>query len=161
MELKMRCASPLGDLTVVSRGGAITALVMAGQKYEALHLPAAADFGETPELLAARDWLDAYFAGARPELCSLPLAPEGTAFQQRVWRALLEIPYGETESYGALAKRLHSAPRAGGAAVGRNPVSILIPCHRVLSADGALHGYAGGLERKRFLLTLEGAAFRG
>ena len=102
----------------------------------------------------AERWLSAFFAGERPTV-DLPLAPRGTVFQRRVWDALRQIPYGETRSYGALAAALSSSPRAVGAAVGRNPLSLLIPCHRVLGSGGALTGYAGGLERKRALLALE------
>jgi methylated-DNA-[protein]-cysteine S-methyltransferase len=113
-------------------------------------------------------WLGAYFAGEK-NLPSLPLAPQGTAFQQKVWELLLDIPYGETSTYGGIAKKItteNSAnkngkaaglyARAVGNAVGRNPVSIIIPCHRVLGADGSLTGFAGGIERKRALLELEG-----
>ncbi|MCQ2287460.1 MAG: methylated-DNA--[protein]-cysteine S-methyltransferase, partial [Bacteroidales bacterium] len=105
---------------------------------------------------------DAYFSDENPCVKDLPLAPQGTAFRQSVWKALCEIPYGTTITYGDLAQRLSSAsgryvsPRAVGNAVGRNPISIIIPCHRVVGADGSLTGYAGGLERKRFLLRLEG-----
>lgn len=105
---------------------------------------------------AAREQLEAYFAGELEEF-TLELAPAGTPFQQRVWRALLEIPFGTTESYGALARRigLPQAARAVGLANGRNPISIVIPCHRVIGADGSLTGYGGGLERKRWLLAHE------
>ena len=134
-----------------------------GQRYFARGLEDAEKNAETgasadsPVLLAARCWLDAYFAGKRPGAAGLPLAPRGTAFQRRVWDALIAIPYGETRTYGELAAELGSSPRAVGAAVGRNPISVIIPCHRVLGADGSLTGYAGGLERKRALLALERA----
>ena len=108
----------------------------------------------SPALSAALCWLEEYFRGEEPKI-EITLNPEGTAFQKRVWRELLTIPYGETLSYGALAKRLGSSPRAVGAAVGRNPISLLIPCHRVLGSDGSLTGYAGGVERKKFLLEQE------
>jgi methylated-DNA-[protein]-cysteine S-methyltransferase len=102
--------------------------------------------------------LDAYFAG-RLRQFTLPLAPEGTAFQQRVWRALCEIPYGETTSYGELARRLGKpgASRAVGLANGRNPLPIVVPCHRVVGSDGSLTGFGGGLPTKTKLLRLEGA----
>ncbi len=107
-----------------------------------------------PILMKAKTWLDAYFRGECPDVGGIPLAPTGTAFQKRVWTALLCIPQGSTVTYGALAKRMGSSPRAVGGAVGRNPISILIPCHRVVGATG-LTGYAGGLDRKVFLLDLE------
>jgi methylated-DNA-[protein]-cysteine S-methyltransferase len=109
-------------------------------------------------LAAARRQIAEYFAGAR-QVFDLPLAPAGTAFQQRVWRALLEIPYGRTESYGALAQRIGQprAARAVGLANNRNPLPIVIPCHRVIGASGALTGYGGGLHVKERLLALEGS----
>lgn len=155
----IRCPSPLGMLTVAAEGEALTALVIAGQKYADQHLSGEGRERETPVLLEAKTWLDRYFAGEHPDPADLPLAPKGTAFQQRVWRELLTIPYGQTESYGALAARLGSSPRAVGSAVGRNPLSILIPCHRVLGADGGLCGYAGGPENKKKLLMREGILF--
>ena len=115
-----------------------------------------------PVLAAARAQLAAYFAGELTAF-DLPLAPQGTPFQRRVWDALLEIPYGATTSYGALARRLGDprATRAVGAANGRNPLSIVVPCHRVVGADGALTGFGGGIERKRWLLAHEGARAGG
>jgi len=156
MYSRIRYASPLGELTLAANERAVTALVMAGQKYETLHLPAEAAEEETPVLRRARAWLDAYFAGECTDASALPLEPEGTEFQKQVWRELLTIPWGSTRSYGELAKTLGSSARAVGAAVGRNPISILIPCHRVLGSGGALTGYAGGLDRKALLLKLEG-----
>ena len=153
----IRYPSPLGTLTVAEEKGALTALVIEGQKYADRHLAGEGQEEETPVLRAAARWLDAYFAGENPAVSTLPLAPAGTAFQQRVWQELRRIPYGETESYGALAARLGNSARAVGAAVGRNPLSILIPCHRVLAADGSLTGYAGGLANKEKLLRLEGS----
>ena len=152
----IRYASPLGMLTVAAEGAALTALVIDGQKYAERHLSGRGREMETPVLRQARLWLDRYFAGECPTPDDLPLAPKGTPFQQRVWRELLAIPCGGTDSYGAIAARLGSSGRAVGSAVGRNPLSILIPCHRVLGADGRLTGYAGGLENKEKLLRLEG-----
>ena len=153
----IRYPSPVGELTIAAAGERLIAVVIAGQKYEAAHLRGAGEERETPVLQQARRWLDVYFSGGRPEnTATLPLAPQGTVFQVRVWQELLRIPYGTTVTYGELAKRLHSSPRAVGSAVGRNPLSILIPCHRVLAADGSLHGYAGGLANKEKLLRLEG-----
>lgn len=148
--------SPLGILTITAEGNAITALVIEGQKYADRHLAGEGRERQTPVLLAARDWLDAYFSGEAPDPAALRIEPSGTDFQKRVWRELRRIPCGETITYGALAERLGSSARAVGGAVGRNPVSILIPCHRVLGADGSLTGYAGGVENKRRLLRLEG-----
>ena len=152
----IRYSSPLGMLTVAAENGALTALVIEGQKYADRHLAGEGREGETPVLRRARCWLDDYFAGKKPDASVLPLSPKGTAFQRAVWQELRKIPYGETESYGALAARLGSSARAVGSAVGRNPLSIIIPCHRVLAADGGLTGYAGGLENKKKLLRLEG-----
>ena len=153
----IRYESPVGMLTVAAEGEEITALVIAGQKYENQHLAGDGVERETSVLSKARIWLEQYFNGENPALSDLPLAPKGTEFQKKVWRKLLEIPYGETVSYGDLAKSLGSSSRAVGSAVGRNPISILIPCHRVLAADGSLNGYAGGLENKNKLLKLEGS----
>ena len=152
----IRYHSPLGLLIVAAKGETLTALVFEGQKYARQHLAGEGQERETPVLRAARRWLDAYFAGERPDAAALPLAPRGTDFQRMVWQELRTIPYGETRSYGEIAARLGSSARAVGSAVGRNPISLIIPCHRVLGAKGALTGYAGGLERKEALLALEG-----
>ena len=153
--------SPLGEILLAAEGGALSGLWFVGQKYEGAGLPDGSVPGPVsadPALEGAAAWLERYFAGEDPEI-DFPLAPRGTVFQRRVWEALREIPYGGTSSYGALAEKLGcKSARAVGAAVGRNPISILIPCHRVLGSDGKLTGYAGGLERKRALLELEGAA---
>jgi len=151
-----RIESPLGILeAVLDEGGALTALYFDEAEVDAgvrlVRDPARAQ--------ALRDELGRYFAG---ELCEfgIELAPEGTPFQRRVWSELVRIPYGETISYGELARRLSDprAVRAVGRANATNPISILVPCHRVIGADGSLTGYAGGLERKRALLALEAAA---
>lgn len=151
--------SPLGDILLAAEEGALCGLWFRGQKYEGAGMPAGAVPGPAsadPVLKRAADWLGRYFAGENPAR-DFPLNPRGTPFQKVVWKALTEIPCGETSSYGALAERLGcKSARAVGAAVGRNPISILIPCHRVLGADGGLTGYAGGLERKKALLALEG-----
>ena len=150
-----RYASPLGTLILAAEDGALTAIVLEGQKYAARHLAGEGLERESPALREAKDWLTRYFAGERPDPAELRLSPKGTDFQRRVWRELLTIPYGATESYGAIARRLGSSARAVGGAVGRNPLLIVVPCHRVLASDGSLHGYAGGLERKQYLLKLE------
>jgi methylated-DNA-[protein]-cysteine S-methyltransferase len=150
-------ASPVGTLTLVSDGAALAGLYFENHKRGGA--PADAKPGNDQIIDRARRALDAYFnTGARS--FDLPLAPRGTPFQQRVWRALSQIPYGETVSYGALARSIGApaAVRAVGAAVGRNPLSIIVPCHRVVGADGALTGFAGGVERKRQLLAQEGRA---
>lgn len=152
--------SPLGGLTIVEKDERITALVLDGQKYREKHMPAEVNMCAPGQEGAVLDsvckWLDAYFAGRKPESGQLPLALEGSAFYQQVWRELLQIPYGTTTTYGAIARRLGSSARAVGSAVGHNPISIIIPCHRVIGADGSLTGYAGGLENKIRLLKLEG-----
>jgi methylated-DNA-[protein]-cysteine S-methyltransferase len=146
--------SPLGELTVVARDGALTGLYFPQHRRG----PAADAIGEhTSEGFdEVRKQLGEYFAGTRT-VFDLPLAPRGDEFYQQVWAQLLTIPYGETRSYGQLARALGDPglAQAVGTANGRNPISIIVPCHRVVGADGNLTGYAGGLERKRFLLDLE------
>jgi methylated-DNA-[protein]-cysteine S-methyltransferase len=150
--------SPLGRMLMTADERALTGLYFVGQKYEAIP---ALDWIEDPDhpvLEQARTQLAEYFAGHRTRF-DLRLAPSGTPFQRGVWRALELIPSGTTTSYGELARSL-GAPesvRAVGAAVGRNPISIVVPCHRVVGSTGSLTGYAGGLERKRALLALEGS----
>ena len=160
-----RCASPLGELLLAERDGALIGLWMLGQKYFPVFMgEEVCESAGRPALSAARRWLDAYFAGERPEISPLTLGPEGSEFRRRVWKRLCEIPYGETVSYGEIARALacergaesFSAQAVGGA-VGHNPISIIIPCHRVVGADGSLTGYAGGVERKLWLLRHEGA----
>ncbi len=157
-------ASPLGRLLLASEEDALTGLWLPGQKHYAAHLPAeAAEDASRPILRAAAAWLDAYFAGDEPEARALKLAPKGSGFQMLVWELLAEIPCGDTTSYGALAAKAEArlgrrtSPRAVGAAVGRNPISIILPCHRVIGASGRLTGYAGGLDKKEWLLRFEGA----
>ena len=159
--------SPLGGMTMASDGSALTGLWFDGQKYfpEGL-VPAAAEepdkglpTGAIHVFRETERWLDLYFSGQRPAFTP-PLAARGTDFQEAVWKMLRAIPYGETITYGALAARLSETDRKGsaqavGGAVGHNPISLIIPCHRVIGADGSLTGYAGGLERKEWLLAHE------
>ncbi len=157
--------SPIGQIVLGSDGRALTGLWFQGQKYfPAGHMERR---DELALFAAVRTWLDGYFAGGRPDPRSLPLAPAGSGFRRLIWQLLLDIPYGEAATYGALAERAarrmglaSMSAQAVGGAVGHNPISVVIPCHRVLGADGALTGYAGGLERKRWLLTHEGVRFR-
>lgn len=146
--------SPIGELTVTADADGITGLYMEGDP----HALASARPTDNPLLAKARGQLDAYFAG-RLTAFDLPLNLKGTPFQQRVWSSLQTIPFGRTTSYGALAAALGqpTAMRAVGLANGRNPVSIIVPCHRVIGADGSLTGYGGGIERKRWLLAHEQA----
>ena len=143
--------SPVGSLVVSERGGKIVALDWGTAIVES----------ETPPLTAAAQQLNAYFF-CELRTFDLPLAPAGTKFQQAVWQAMSEIPYGRTRSYGDLARELDSGPRAIGGACGKNPIPILIPCHRILASGAQIGGYTspGGLETKRFLLQLEGALRR-
>jgi methylated-DNA-[protein]-cysteine S-methyltransferase len=145
--------SPIGELMLVTDGKALTGLYMNNQKHVARRAKAVRD---EAMLKRPRALLQAYFAGELRAF-DLPLAAEGTPFQQRVWRALCDIPYGETISYGELARRIGQpkAARAVGLANGQNPISIVVPCHRVIGANGSLTGYGGGLERKRWLLAHE------
>ena len=162
MMVKTDYASPLGTLTLASDGENLTGLWMAGQKYFAAGIPTNLPVcDDLPVFSKARDWLDRYFSGERPLPGELPLAPQGSAFRQSVWQLLCEIPYGQTMTYGEIAKRLgvRSAQAVGGA-VGHNPISIIIPCHRVLGSDGSLTGYAGGAQKKIWLLAHEGAQLR-
>ena len=156
--------SPLGTLTLAGSEEALTGLWLPGQKYFAATLPSdALRRDDLPVFRQAASWLDAYFA--RRLLPALPpLAPVGSDFRQAVWQLLLEIPYGQTTTYGALAKRLNAgrmSAQAVGGAVGHNPISIIVPCHRVVGANGSLTGYAGGLDRKIRLLEIEQTDMHG
>ncbi|MGE5475297.1 MAG: methylated-DNA--[protein]-cysteine S-methyltransferase [Bacteroidales bacterium] len=143
--------SPVGPLTLFEEDGAIIAVEWGW--------PPETDEPPAPVLERARDQLDAYFEG-KLKAFDLPLSPMGTPFQRKVWEALARIPFGATRSYGELAAELGTAPRSLGTACGRNPLPILIPCHRVLAANGGLGGYSGmdGVDTKRTLLRLEGVA---
>ncbi len=151
--------SPLGRIVLMSDGTALTELDFAEGVPEASAVHTQKDL---PVFREAMRWLDLYFAGRKPDF-SPALNPTGTAFQMSVWAILQTIPFGETTTYGAIAHRLEEdtgkrmSAQAVGGAVGRNPISIIIPCHRVIGADGSLTGYAGGLDKKEYLLALEGA----
>lgn len=148
--------SAVGLLTVTSDGTHITGLWMEGQHYFPIQLPAC-NGSQLPVIMLLQQLLEDYFAGRKPDLNTIPLKPSGTPFQMLVWDFLRKIPYGATVTYGDLARSIGkpSAARAVGAAVGHNPISILIPCHRIIGASGQLTGYAGGIDRKHFLLNLE------
>ena len=175
MKYVSKYASPLGELWITADEKGLTEVGFHGQMDEVFlspdanrdedkqkSLPANIDAPISREdnetIRKTREWLDCYFAGGVPKM-EIPLHFEGTAFQQKVWKSLCEIPYGKTVSYGEVAKKIGcKSARAVGGAVGRNPIGIIVPCHRVIGADGTLTGYAAGLNRKEFLLKLEGIA---
>jgi methylated-DNA-[protein]-cysteine S-methyltransferase len=149
-------ASPVGKLTLVAEERALLAVLWENDSPNRVPLPARQRSKAHPILKRAEEQLEEFFAGERKKF-ALPLRFSGTPFQVAVWEALREIPYGKTLSYSTLAKRIGraNAHRAVGTANGRNPLSIVVPCHRVIAANGGLAGFAGGLEAKRFLLALE------
>ncbi len=148
--------SPLGQLLLAADDVGLTGLWFEGQAHFAAGLEPVHQEKTLPVFADTKRWLDFYFSGSNPDFLP-PIHLLGTPFQTAVWQFLLTVPYGQTVTYGQIARALgiRSAQAVGGA-VGRNPVSILVPCHRVLGADGSLTGYAGGLERKAALLALEG-----
>ena len=154
MFFTQRYASPLGGMLLAADEQGLTGLWFDGAKYFAANLPEKREEKRTPILDEAARWLDLYFAGRQPAFTP-PLHLVGSAFRQRVWKRLLDIPYGQTVTYGALLGKGMSAQAVGGA-VGHNPISIIVPCHRVVGADGSLTGYAGGIDKKIHLLALEG-----
>ena len=161
MEYTHRYASPLGGITLASDGNALTGLWFDGQKYFAATLDTEHRETALPVFAEADRWLDLYFSGKAPDFTP-PLSMKTTAFRRAVWELLLTIPYGSTMTYGEIAALLAQkrglpriSARAVGGAVGHNAISLIIPCHRVVGADGSLTGYAGGLDRKRRLLALE------
>ncbi len=157
-------ASPLGALSLAGDGENLVGLWMAGQKYFAATLKGVVEENPAlPVFAAAKKWLDAYFAGKKPAIVALPLAPIGSEFRKTVWGILCEIPYGHCTTYGEIAKKTAArmgknsmAGQAVGGAVGHNPISIIIPCHRVVGSGGSLTGYAGGIGKKVELLEHEG-----
>lgn len=158
--------SPLGNILLSADDTGLTGLWFENQKYYAARLtsdiPNTKACSEHPIFTQAKQWLNLYFEGIEPDF-TVPMHLTGTNFQKEIWKLLLEIPYGETTTYGILAKKYaqkhglsHMSAQAVGSAVGHNKISILVPCHRVLGADGSLTGYAGGLDKKKRLLLLEG-----
>lgn len=160
MTYTMHYDSPLGGILLAADEEGLTGAWFEGQKYFAAKLPPEHEEGTTPVLADACHWLDVYFSGREPDFTP-KLHLIGSDFRQAVWALLLKIPYGQTTTYGALAKQLAEAggkqvsAQAVGGAVGRNRISLIIPCHRVIGADGRLTGYAGGLDRKAKLLAWE------
>lgn len=142
--------TPIGKIGIAEEDGALTRLSFLTEP------PAGTALEETPLIARCKAALDEYFAGQRKDF-DLPLCPKGTDFQQRVWAALREIPYGETRTYGEIAAAVGNpkAARAVGMANNRNPIAVIVPCHRVVGSGGKLVGYAGGLDKKEFLLELE------
>lgn len=159
--------SPLGGILLAADEIGLTGLWFDGEKYFADNLPAEHTERETPALAETKRWLDIYFVGSEPGFLP-PLHPIGSAFRREVWDILLRIPYGQTTTYGAIARELaqkrglaRMSAQAVGGAVGHNEISIIIPCHRVVGTGGSLTGYAGGIDKKVRLLELERADMRG
>ncbi|UQZ88172.1 cysteine methyltransferase [Deltaproteobacteria bacterium Smac51] len=162
-------SSPLGLIMIAAEQDKLVGLWLEGQKYFAA--TASGSLVEKPDLpifTTVRKWLDDYFSGLKPAISDLPLAPKGGEFRRTVWDILCEIPYGELSTYGQIGKiaaaRMNKASMSGqavGGAVGHNPISIIIPCHRVVGSNGSLTGYAGGIEKKIKLLEHEGADMSG
>lgn len=156
-------SSPLGGITLASNGKELTGLWFDGQKYFADNLPNEHEEKDLPIFAKTKKWLDIYFSGKAPDFTP-PVAMEGISpFRRRVWGIMLEIPFGKTLSYGEIAKCIEretgkrASAQAVGGAVGHNSVSLVIPCHRVVGANGSLTGYAGGIDKKIALLKMEGA----
>ena len=159
-------ASPVGNILLAADNTGLTGLWFEGQKYFALSLDKEHEEKEIPLFERVKQWLDIYFSGKDPDF-TVPLHFTGTAFQNEVWKILCTIPYGQTETYGEIAKQIavrkglpHMSAQAVGGAVGHNEISIIVPCHRVVGADGSLTGYAGGIDKKIKLLQLEKADIR-
>lgn len=153
--------SPIGDILLAADDIGVTGLWFEGQKYFALHLDKEHQEKDLPVFTETKRWLDIYFSGKEPDF-TVPLHFKGTDFQKEVWEILCSIPYGKTMTYGEIAKKIafkrglkHMSAQAVGGAVGHNPISILVPCHRVIGSNGSLTGYAGGIDKKNKLLTLE------
>jgi len=155
--------STIGVITLACDGESLVGLWTEGQKYHGGSIPGAMiERDDLPIFNAAKQWLDRYFAGKQPAISELPLSPIGSAFRKSVWDILCAIPYGEVLTYGEIAKKLScKSSQAVGGAVGHNPISIIIPCHRVVGANGSLTGFAGGIDMKIQLLELEGVDMAG
>ena len=157
--------SPIGNMLLAADEIGLTGAWFEGQKHFASTLPSEHAQKETEILVQAREWLDVYFSGEEPKFTP-PLNPQGTPFRKAIWEILLHIPYGQTVTYGEIAKVFAQekglakmSAQAVGGAVGHNPISLIIPCHRVVGANGSLTGYAGGIEKKIYHLELEDADF--
>lgn len=156
--------SPIGPLLLAEKEGTLIGLWKKGQKYYGSTLKGeTAEKPDSPTLLRTKQWLDRYFGKENPAIEDLPLAPEGSDFRKAVWNILRTVPYGETTTYGEITRKLAAkqrsdcvSARAVGNAIGHNPILIILPCHRVIGANGNLTGYAGGIETKIRLLALEG-----
>ena len=150
--------SPIGDMMLVSDGKNLIGLWNEGQKYHCGDKFSPVENEDCPVLVQTKKWLVRYFNKEKPAIAELPIGPVGSSFRQRVWEILCNIPYGEVITYGEIAKMLAGGKcaQAVGGAVGHNPISIIIPCHRVVGANGSLTGYAGGIPKKIQLLELEG-----
>ena len=162
MQYLTHYSSPIGNITIASNGTALTGLWFDGQKYFASTLSADYKEENLPVFTEAKRWLDMYFSGIEPDFTP-PLCLNGSPFRMAVWQILQSIPYGQTITYGAIAKQLAEkngkakmSAQAVGGAVGHNPISIIVPCHRVVGTNGSLTGYAGGINKKITLLKLEG-----
>lgn len=157
-------SSPVGTITLACSGGSLAGLWTEGQKYHGDTIPEAmTENNDAPIFGVVKKWLDRYFAGERPDIAGLPLSPAGGEFRQSVWKILCGIPYGKVITYGDIAKRIaaktgkaNMSSQAVGGAVGHNPISIIIPCHRVVGSNGSLTGFSGGIQMKVKLLELEG-----
>ncbi len=161
MEYTHDCDSPLGKIMLASDGHALTGLWFEGQKYFAAKLDQEHEEKDLPVFAQTEEWLALYFSGKKPAFTP-PMKLKGTPFQKEVWEEMLAIPFGRTTTYAKIAEGIAKrrglasmSAQAAGSAVGRNPISLIIPCHRVLGSDGSLTGYAGGLEKKEWLLAME------
>lgn len=169
MYYKTNYESPIGNLTIASDGKNLSGLWIEGQKYFAATVTDEMQLCDDLEIFEeTKKWLDRYFSNKKPKITELSLSPGGNPFRQEVWKILCEIPYGEVTTYGAIAQKIakkrglaHMSAQAIGGAVGHNPISIIIPCHRVVGSNGNLTGYAGGINIKISLLKHENVDMKG